>query len=91
MGARLIHKYSLRALQGWNRGDYQVQVMVPGNDHPVAYCDGTDEDIEALRAIAREEGTELADINRRILKTGREIWTIGEPPTQPTGDQQSDG
>ena len=42
--------------------------------------DGTDEDERELRAIAEDEGTELPTIKRKILKTGREIWTIGEPP-----------
>ena len=34
-----------------------------------------------LQAIAEAEGTELPTIQRKVLKTGREIWTIGEPPT----------
>jgi len=75
----LIHRYSMAALQRWNRGEYKVTILVPGSDRPVAYCDGTDEDIAELSATAEEEGTALPTIHRRILKTGREIWTIGEP------------
>ena len=78
----MIHRYTLHMERLWNRGDLQVQVRVPSSDRPVAYCDGTDEDIAALQAIAEEEGTELPTIHRKVLKTGREIWTIGEarPP-----------
>ncbi len=72
----MIHRYDLRAQRRWDRGELQVEVRVPGHDRPIAYCDGTDEDIEELRAIAEEEGTELAEIHRSILKTGREIWTV---------------
>jgi hypothetical protein len=74
----LIHKYSLKSMTRWSSGEFQVQILLPGQDRPIAYCDGTDEDVRALHAIAEEEGTELPTIHRRILKSGREIWTMGE-------------
>ncbi len=76
----MVYPYNMKSLQQWNRGVHKVQIMVPGHDKPVAYCDGTEQDIRDLRATAEEEGTELPEIRRRILKTGREIWTIGEAP-----------
>ena len=59
---------------------WSVQIVVPTRERPVAYCDGTDEDEAELHAIAEAEGTELQTIRRKVLKTGREIWSIGEAP-----------
>jgi hypothetical protein len=39
------------------------------------------EDEQELHQIAESEGTDLPTIHRRVLKTGREIWTIGEAST----------
>jgi hypothetical protein len=76
----MIHPYNNKNLALWDRGELKVQVRVPTSDRPVAYCDGTEEDEAELRDIAEAEGTELPAIKRKVLKTGREIWTIGEPP-----------
>ena len=77
----MIHRYDSKSLTLWDRGELKVKIVVPTSDRPIAYCDGTEEDEIELRAIAEAEGTELPTIQRKILKTGREIWTIGEPPT----------
>ena len=77
----MIRRHDNESLALWDRGDLNVKIVIPSSDRPVAYCDGTDEDERELRAIAEEEGTELPTIQRKMLKTGREIWTIGEPPT----------
>ena len=74
----MIYKYSLEGVRAWNRGDYKVQIFVPGHDKPIAWCDGSEEDLAELRFIAEEEGAELPTLHRRVLKTGREIWTLGE-------------
>lgn len=76
----MIHKYSPKSLNQWTRGELKVQIMVPGLDRPIAYCDGTAEDEAALADIAEAEGAELPEIHRRVLKTGREIWTMGQAP-----------
>lgn len=76
----MIHRYSLEMLGRWNRGELPVQVLVPGNDRPVAYCDGTPEDEAELRAIAEDEGTELPAIHKKLLKSGRQTWTVGAAP-----------
>lgn len=78
----MIHRYDNKSLALWEHGDLKVQIVVPTSERPVAYCDGTDEDERELQAIAEEEGTELPTIKRKILKTGREIWTIGAPPAE---------
>lgn len=79
----MIVRYDLQAQQRWNRGELKVEVRVPGSDRPVAYCDGTEDDVRELESIAQAEGTELPTIHRRVLKTGREIWTIGAEAPPP--------
>lgn len=79
----MIYKYNNESQTKWDRGEHQVQLLVPTQAGPIGFCDGTDEDIAELRAIAESEGAESFDIQRKTLKTGREIWTLGggaEPP-----------
>ena len=83
----MIHPYSNVTLNQWSRGELQVQILLPASDRPIAYCDGTREDEAELQRIAEGEGTELPTIHRKVLKTGREIWTIGEPPV-PTQEEE---
>lgn len=86
----MIHPYNAATMAQWDRGELKVQILVPTSDRPVAYCDGTEADEAELRDIAEGEGTELPVIHRRVLKTGREIWTIGEAPAA-GGDENWDG
>lgn len=80
----MIHRHDNASSTLWDHGDLKVKIVVPTSDRPVGYCDGTEEDERELHAIAEAEGTELPTIQRKILKTGREIWTIGEaPPNEP--------
>ena len=72
----MIHKYSPKTLNQWTRGELKVQILVPGLERPIAYCDGTEEDEAALA-----ESTDLPRIHRKVLKTGREIWTVGSART----------
>ena len=83
----MIHRYDNKSLAQWENGELKVKILVPTSERPVAYCDGTDEDEAELRTIAEDEGTELPAIRRRVLKTGREIWTIGEAPAEETADE----
>ncbi len=76
----MIHKYSTETLNRWNRGELQVQLDIPGRRLPMGYCDGSEEDEAELRAMAEEEGVEDLPIRRKILKTGRQIWTVGNAP-----------
>lgn len=73
----MIYKYDNAAQTKWDRGEYQVQLLVPTQSGPIGFCDGTDADIAELRAIAESEGAESFAIQRKTLKTGREIWTLG--------------
>lgn len=77
----MIHRHDNESSTRWDRGDFKVKILVPTSDRPVGYCDGTAEDENELRSIAEAEGTELPEIQRKILKTGREVWTIGEAPS----------
>lgn len=73
----MIHWYSNETQTRWDRGELRVQLVVPTNSRPMGFCDGTAEDIAELRAIAEAEGAESFEIQRKRLKTGREIWTLG--------------
>ncbi len=73
----MIHKYDNQTQTKWDRGDFQVQLTVPTSDRPIGFCDGTDADLAELAAIAEAEGAEDFAIHRKVLKSGREIWTLG--------------
>ena len=60
----------------WDRGQYRVRLDLPNNSRPMGFCDGTDADIAELRAIAQAEGADGFRIDKKLLKTGREIWTL---------------
>lgn len=69
--------YNHSELRRWNNGEHQVQLDIPGRAVPMGYCDGTDEDEAELRNLAEEEGVDNLPIEKRLLKTGRQIWTLG--------------
>lgn len=72
----MIVKHDNASQTRWDRGELKVQLVVAGSDRPWGFCDGSPEDLEELGEIAEAEGAELA-IKRKVLKTGREIWTLG--------------
>ncbi len=74
----MIHKYDAASLSKWNHDELKVMLLLPGQTRPMGYCDGTDEDEQALRDMAEAEGVEDLKIHKRLLKTGREHWTLGE-------------
>ena len=82
----MIYRYSLDTMARWTRGELQVQIDVPGRERPMGYCDGTDEDEQELLSIAEGEGVDELPIRKRVLKTGRQIWTVGNPPPVDTSD-----
>jgi hypothetical protein len=49
----------------------------------MGFCDGTDADLAELQAMAESEGADEMRIDRKVLKSGRELWTLhgggGEP------------
>lgn len=84
----MIQPYSNATLSLWNRGLVQVEIRVPTSDRPIAYCDGTEQDEAELATIAEDEGTDLPVIHKRVLKTGRQIWTVGEAPVAEASDDR---
>jgi hypothetical protein len=60
----------------WNRGEFKVQLNLPNNTRPMGFCDGSAEDVAELQALAESEGADEMRIDKKILKTGREIWTL---------------
>ena len=77
-----IHEYSTAYENLWNKGQFNAMIKASGSERPFGYCDGTDEDADVLIAMAEGEGLEKVRIERKELKTGRQIWTIcGEQDT----------
>ena len=84
----MIHRYSDTALRKWGRGEFKVQLDVPNQQRPYGYCDGLPEDEAELRSLSDGEGEAALEIRKRILKTGREIWTLKTSANQ--GDEPVD-
>ncbi len=73
----MIHPYDNQAQTRWDRGELKVQLNQVGNSRPLGFCDGTAADLSELTAMAEAEGAEGLKIQKKVLKTGREIWTLG--------------
>lgn len=73
----MIRKHDNASQTQWDRGELRVQLVVAGSDRPWGFCDGSDDDLAQLREIAEAEGAESPEIRRKVLKSGREIWTLG--------------
>ncbi len=73
--APMIHPYDNASQTRWDRGDFKVQLILPETTRPMGFCDGTPEDMAELRAMAEAESTTV-EIEVKVLKTGREIWTL---------------
>ena len=73
----MIH-YHNNATQTWDRGEFKVQLNLPNQPQPISFCDGSPEDLAELSAIAEAEGAENTAIHKKVLKSGREIWTLGK-------------
>ena len=73
----MIYTYSNETQTRWDRGEFKVQLVQPNNPRPLGFCDGSDSDTAELRSIAEAEGADDFHVSKRVLKTGREIWTLG--------------
>ena len=71
----MIHPFSNATQSKWDKGEFKVQLLLPETTRPMGFCDGTAEDLAELKAIADGENSELK-IDKKMLKTGREIWTL---------------
>lgn len=72
----MIYRHSNETQTRWDRGGYRVQLNLPDNPRPVGFCDGTDADVSELRALAEAEGADGFRIEKKRLKSGRELWTL---------------
>jgi hypothetical protein len=61
----------------WDHGELKVQLHSRNQPRAIGFCDGTEEDIAELMAHAELEGADTASIEKKVLKSGREIWTLG--------------
>jgi hypothetical protein len=73
----MIYRYTNETQTRWDRGELQVQLVQPNNPRPIGFCDGTDADTAELQSIAEAEGADEFVLSKKVLKTGREIWTLG--------------
>lgn len=72
----MIHTYSNETQTRWDRGEFKVQLNQPDNERPIGYCDGSDADLSELQEMAETEGAEGMRIDKKVLKSGREVWTL---------------
>jgi hypothetical protein len=72
----MIYPYGNETQTKWDRGEYRVRLDLPNNPRPMGFCDGTEADLAELQTIAQAEGAEDIRIEKKALKTGREIWTL---------------
>lgn len=73
----MIHPYSNESQTKWDRGLLKVQLNQTGSTRPFGFCDGSDADVAELHAMAEAEGADEVSIRKQVLKSGREIWTLG--------------
>ena len=73
----MIYPYDNATQTRWDRGELQVQLNLANNPRPFGFCDGSEDDLAELRARAEAEGADQMHIQRKLLKSGREVWTLG--------------
>ena len=71
----MIHPFTNATQTRWDKGEFKVQLMLPEQTRPMGFCDGTPADLAELKAIAESENSSMK-IEVKVLKTGREIWTL---------------
>ena len=74
----MMHRYSNDTQTRWDKCDFKVQLLVPGDSRPIVLGDGTCEDLAELASLAESQGEGAMGIGKKRPKTGREIWTLGE-------------
>lgn len=72
----MIYPYSNETQTRWDRGDFKVRLEQPNNERPIGFCDGSESDLSELREMAESEGADEMRIDRKQLKSGREVWTL---------------
>lgn len=59
----------------WDHGEFQVMIESPTSRRPIGFCDGGEKAEQEIHEMAMREGAEV-EIDKKVLKTGREIWTV---------------
>lgn len=72
----MIHPYSNATQTRWDHGDFKVQLNQFGNSRPIGFCEGSAADVTELRELAESEGADEMRIEKKALKSGREIWIL---------------
>jgi hypothetical protein len=72
----MIYPYNNATQTRWDRGELKVQLNSPDNTRPTGYCDGSEADLSELESLAEAEGASGVRIEKKVLKTGRELWTL---------------
>jgi len=72
----MIHPYSNETQTRWDRGEFKVQLNQQNNSRPMGFCDGSEADLAELQERAESEGADGMQIEKKSLKSGREIWTL---------------
>jgi hypothetical protein len=78
-GIAMIYPYDNATQTRWDRGEFKVQLRSVNNSRPMGFCDGSPEDVAELSSMAETEGADDMKIHKKVLKSGREIWTFGGP------------
>lgn len=73
----MIYPYDNAAQTRWDHGDFKVQLNLASSSRPFGFCDGTEQDLAELRERSEAEGADAMEIQKKLLKSGREIWTLG--------------
>jgi hypothetical protein len=73
----MIHPYDNESQTRWDHGDFKVQLNAANSTRPIGFCDGSEADMAELRERASTEGADEVRIQKKLLKTGREVWTLG--------------
>jgi hypothetical protein len=70
-----IYPHNNETQTRWDHEEFQVMIKSPQMNRPIGFCDGEPADEEQIREQAMREGAEV-EIDKKVLKTGREIWTV---------------
>ena len=47
----MIYPYSNLTQTRWDKGEFKVQLLLPGNSRPMGFCDGTAADVAELTLV----------------------------------------
>ena len=75
----MIHPYNDETQTLWDRGVLAVQLVHASEPRTIGFCDGTAADAAEFRRIARARDGDRLVLVRRVLESGREVWTLGGP------------